>query len=1218
MKKGLVATLMSLCLLVGLLPMSAFAVDETSSDQSLETNAAPQSVWAGDENGEGTKTNPWDISLYAPSSVTAYLEQNDGDSTSPTYTCYIQGTGYCQNYNNASETPWSTWMDQITKVIVEEGITLTGIRSFSGADALTAVELPSTLTQVNAYTFSSCAALESVTFPKGRAANITIANNAFLGCKSLKEFDFSNVDAFNWDSFSGAGLTKAVFPKSVTSIGASSFYGTPLKRVLIEASESPMKDNSSWPAFGNIAEESIIYVQNDSIFEGHDYSYTHHRTVIANLNGGEFAEGYSYDDEVFVLPQLNEKDGKAFDGWYISDTDVRLEGNIPVKDRAGNWFPAEARWVEGTPDETNIGDIGLILEKPSHFISPAQVNDVTALSPHVAVTGVQWTVDGQPMTTEGFEYGNAYTVAVTVVLEDGYSCSGKGYINETAATVSNGTGSNQYILTYTFPTLEKQEVRVYGDNLTYTGTPRMEFDLGEIHFPSSGISNVTEGTTITMRIYPDRGYGIDEDTLRVYRYTDRTQEIEIKQESSNKYTFVMPSFDVYVPEPTFELQTYSITYEGLVGAVYDQDAYVDSYTVNDTVTLPDPTKEGFIFAGWKVNEEYLEYLPLEDHSGAYTIDKAEDLVLTACWKSTEGVTLHVESFGGGEPIEDVFISDEVLLDAMDDYSYSGSLPALSTAPALKGYEFLFWHVDYMDLAEYIVDLAGIRDSWLLQIQSLRESIESDGDELTEEQLQTYLNVCELGEYSWDHSLLLGNGAAVSSDFSAWYDTIAEQYLDSYISQFSFGKELTYPYPLWYYLALVRLSYGADLPELTIYATYLKDDSIVDHYQLTYESNGGTAYDVENYLDDATATLNKTPMKSDYDFTGWYADSGLTQRVTSLTMNDNKTVYAGWTPQSTDPGTDPGGTTGDSSSSGSSSIKYSISAEAGVGGTISPNGSISVIKGSDREFHINADDGYRIVDVLIDNKSIGSVESYRFENVRENHTIYVTFEKVDQVADPDETGVSDWLNTADHIVYLNGYMDGIFRPDDNMTRAEVAQMFYNLLNDKDVAIAVSFSDVASDAWYAEAVNTLASLGMITGVGDNKYEPDRSITRAEFTAIAMRFADLATGGENVFSDVAEDAWYHDYVVGSIQYGWITGYPDGTFRPENTITRAEVTTIVNRMLGRSADRTFIAEHADELRSFSDVTTSHWSYYAVMEATNAHDFTKDNGVETWNGLSD
>lgn len=308
----------------------------------------------------------------------------------------------------------------------------------------------------------------------------------------------------------------------------------------------------------------------------------------------------------------------------------------------------------------------------------------------------------------------------------------------------------------------------------------------------------------------------------------------------------------------------------------------------------------------------------------------------------------------------------------------------------------------------------------------------------------------------------------------------------------------------------------------------------------------------------------------------------------------------------------------SDNGGSSITRYTITASAGSGGVIDPSGSVRVSRGSDKTFTITANEGYEIADVLVDGESVGAVSEYTFENVKANHTISVTFEEGEQVIDPDETGVSDWLNTADHIVYLNGYVDGTFRPDDNMTRAEAAQMFYNLLNDKDVAITVSFSDVASDAWYAEAVNTLASLGMITGVGDNKYEPDRSITRAEFTAIAMRFADLATGGENVFSDVAEDAWYHDYVVGSIQYGWITGYPDGTFRPENTITRAEVTTIVNRMLGRSADRTFIAEHADELRSFSDVANSHWSYYAVMEATNAHDFTKDNGVETWNGLSD
>ena len=298
--------------------------------------------------------------------------------------------------------------------------------------------------------------------------------------------------------------------------------------------------------------------------------------------------------------------------------------------------------------------------------------------------------------------------------------------------------------------------------------------------------------------------------------------------------------------------------------------------------------------------------------------------------------------------------------------------------------------------------------------------------------------------------------------------------------------------------------------------------------------------------------------------------------------------------------------------------YTIEATAGSNGSISPSGKTAVVSGEDATFVITPDSGYQVADVLVDGKSVGAVRSYTFENVKANHTISVTFAEGEQVVDPDETGVSGWLNTADHIVYLNGYEDNTFRPDANMTRAEVAQMFYNLLSDKDVPITVSFTDVASEAWYSDAVNTLASLGMITGVGNNLYEPNRSITRAEFTAIAMRFADLATGGENVFSDVAEDAWYYDYVVGSIQYGWITGYPDGTFRPENTITRAEVTTIVNRMLGRSADRTFIAEHADELRIFSDVTTAHWGYYAVVEATNAHDYTKDNGVESWSSLAD
>ena len=223
---------------------------------------------------------------------------------------------------------------------------------------------------------------------------------------------------------------------------------------------------------------------------------------------------------------------------------------------------------------------------------------------------------------------------------------------------------------------------------------------------------------------------------------------------------------------------------------------------------------------------------------------------------------------------------------------------------------------------------------------------------------------------------------------------------------------------------------------------------------------------------------------------------------------------------------------------------------------------------------------------------------------------------DEPADPDDTGVSDLLNTEDHIQYLFGYPDGTFGPENNMTRAEVAQMFYNLLLDQDVEITKTFDDVPANAWYAKAVNTLASLDIISGVGDNKFEPERSITRAEFTAMAMKFAVGGEEGENIFSDVDEDDWFYEAVVNSIQYGWIHGYGDGTFRPNNPITRAEVTAIVNNMLGRAADEDFVDEHAEELTQFSDIE-KHWAYYHIVEATNDHDYTKPSSGENWTKLN-
>lgn len=218
-----------------------------------------------------------------------------------------------------------------------------------------------------------------------------------------------------------------------------------------------------------------------------------------------------------------------------------------------------------------------------------------------------------------------------------------------------------------------------------------------------------------------------------------------------------------------------------------------------------------------------------------------------------------------------------------------------------------------------------------------------------------------------------------------------------------------------------------------------------------------------------------------------------------------------------------------------------------------------------------------------------------------------------VADPSVTGVSRWLNTTDHIAYLTGYPGGAFGPDNNMTRAEVAQMFYALLNNKNVTITKTFPDVPADAWYAAAVNTLASLGMVSGDENGNYRPNDPITRAEFCVIALAFAYEPENAVCYFGDVSRSDWFYTYVAQAASYGWIGGYTNGSFGPNDRITRAQVTTIVNNMLGRAADRDYVINHQADLVQFTDLTRAHWGYFQIMEATNAHDYTKSNGTENW-----
>ena len=285
------------------------------------------------------------------------------------------------------------------------------------------------------------------------------------------------------------------------------------------------------------------------------------------------------------------------------------------------------------------------------------------------------------------------------------------------------------------------------------------------------------------------------------------------------------------------------------------------------------------------------------------------------------------------------------------------------------------------------------------------------------------------------------------------------------------------------------------------------------YTLHYESNGGTAYKDERCSSGTKVTLDKTPTRESYTFTGWYADKALTQKITSVTMNSDKTVYAGW----------------------------------------------------------------------------------------------------------EATGVPDKLNGDDHFAYVVGYSDSTVRPNANISRAEVATIFFRLLKsdirDGNLTADNEFSDVSDGQWHNKAISTMAKLGIVKGRRADRFDPDASITRAEFAAICARFNTKPVENSGSFSDISGH-WAENEIERAAAFGWISGYPDGTFRPDARITRAEAMTMINRVLCRMPQSE--SDLLDSMVRWPDNKPSDWHYLAVQEATNSHDFNRQGEVgESWTKLT-
>lgn len=217
--------------------------------------------------------------------------------------------------------------------------------------------------------------------------------------------------------------------------------------------------------------------------------------------------------------------------------------------------------------------------------------------------------------------------------------------------------------------------------------------------------------------------------------------------------------------------------------------------------------------------------------------------------------------------------------------------------------------------------------------------------------------------------------------------------------------------------------------------------------------------------------------------------------------------------------------------------------------------------------------------------------------------------------PDKT--PEALNGDDHFDYVVGYSDGLVHPERNITRAEVASIFFRLLQDdvreKNLTDQNPFNDVFTDDWFNVAVSTMYDMDIVYGRDNNNFDPNAYITRAEFAAIAARFDSEGYSGENLFTDI-DGHWAANQINRAAEKGWISGYPDGTFGPDRYITRAEAVTMINRVLNRlpeSAD----ALHED-MNVFPDnMDTTAWYYLAIQEATSSHEYEKDkDGVyETW-----
>lgn len=422
-------------------------------------------------------------------------------------------------------------------------------------------------------------------------------------------------------------------------------------------------------------------------------------------------------------------------------------------------------------------------------------------------------------------------------------------------------------------------------------------------------------------------------------------------------------------------------------------------------------------------------------------------------------------------------------------------------------------------------------------------------------------------------------------------------------------------------------------DITIIYVYEPDRDI---FVVNFEGNGGTVLPENSKRiiippdSNLGSNMPPNPTRSGYNFTGWNTKKdGSDTPFTSLTeVINNITVYAQWTPITGGPGGSGGTVTPPTPNYG---LKVEKELASGQPSMVYPGDEvhylIRVTNTGDTALK-----GVKVTDVIggktYDVATISELLPNEFKEFAFTYPVPQDAQpgsiiRNTAAAEHSATGTSYAdvfvsMFIRDHIWYIRGYEDNTLRPGNNITRAELAMVFFRLLNPalKNIVPKAPFTDVKGHEWYGLGINLLAYYDILTGYTDGSFRPNQPVSRREMAAVVSRFDLLLETNDNPYSDLRANDWAYSYILSATKKGWFVGDSSGAFRPGDNISRAEFVTVTNRVLRRHI---LLADIPAAVHTFTDFKATHWAYADFMEAVHSHEFElKADGInETWTKIT-